>query len=89
MKPINKLVSTKKIDKDIAYFIDTSPEAIDRYFFVGCFLSFSLSMESFIKYIDEEIKQNAINALIEVNIVCVSKEKAKRGAKNTSRFLVH
>ena len=46
-------------------------------------------MESFIKYIDEEIKQNAINALIEVSKVGVSKEKAKRGAKNTSRFLVH
>ena len=46
-------------------------------------------MESFIKYIDEEIKQNAINALIEVRKVCFSKEKAKRGAKNTSRFLVH
>ena len=46
-------------------------------------------MESFIKYIDEEIKQNAINALIEISKVCVSKENAKRGAKNTSRFLVH
>tara|TARA_B100000989_G_scaffold279638_1_gene242418 strand:- start:1030 stop:1170 length:141 start_codon:yes stop_codon:yes gene_type:complete len=46
-------------------------------------------MESFIKYIDEEIKQNTINALIEVSKVCVSKEKAKRGAKNTSRFFIH
>ena len=53
------------------------------------FLSLSLSMESFIKYIDDEIKQNAINALNAVSKVCVSKEKAKRGPKNTSRFLVH
>ena len=72
-----------------ADFIETKPDAIALNFFVGCSLSLSLSMESFIKYIDEEIKQNAINALIEVSKVCVSKEKAKRGAKNTSRFLVH
>ena len=72
-----------------AYFIGTRPDAIALNFFVGCSLSLSLSMESFIKYIDEEIKQNAINALIEVRKVCFSKEKAKRGAKNTSRFLVH
>ena len=72
-----------------ADFIETTPDAINLYFFVGCSLSFSLSMESLIKYIDEEIKQNAINALIEVSKVCESKENAKIGAKNTSRFLVH
>ena len=49
-----------------ADFIETKPDAIALNFFVGCFLSFSLSIESLIKYIEEEIKQNAINALIEV-----------------------
>ena len=37
----------------------------------------------------EESKQNDINAFIETMNICVSKEKAKSGAKNTNRFLVH
>ena len=86
MMKLKEKYTNESINAD---FIETKPDAIALNFFVGCFLSLSLSMESFIKYIDEEIKQNAINALIEVSKVCLSKEKAKRGAKNTSRFLVH
>ena len=42
-----------------------------------------------IRYIEEESKQNDINAFIEIINILVSKEKAKSGAKNTNRFLVH
>ena len=73
----------------IADGIETKPDAITLNFFVGCFLSLFLSIESLIKYIEEEIKQNAIKAFIETNKVFVSNEKAKSGAKNTKRFLVH
>ena len=52
-------------------------------------MSFSLSIESLIKYIEEEIKQNAKKACKESIKIFFSKEKAKRGAKNTNRFLVH
>ena len=73
----------------IADFIETRPEAITLNFFVGCFLSWFLSIESLIRYIEEESKQNDKNALIEIINILVSKEKAKSGAKNTKRFLVH
>ena len=56
---------------------------------VGWFLSWFLSIESLIRYIEEESKQNDINAFIEIINIFVSKEKAKSGAKNTKRFLVH
>ena len=76
-------------DNLIADLIGTKPEAIILNFFVGCFLSFSLSIESLIKYIAEEIKQNAIKAWSESNQVCFSIEKAKSGDRNTNRFLTH
>ena len=56
---------------------------------MGCFLSLFLSIESLIKYMDEEIKQNAIKAFIETKKVSFSKEKAKSGTKKTNKFLVH
>ena len=56
---------------------------------MGCFLSLFLSIESLIKYIEEEIKQNDMNDLIESINICDSNEKAKSGAENTNRFLVH
>ena len=89
LNPINKLIIRNIKESLIADFIETKPEAITLNFLVGCFLSWFLSIESFIRYIEEESKQNDINALIETINICVSKEKAKSGAKNTNRFLVH
>ena len=67
----------------------TRPDAITLNFFVGWFISCFLSNESLIRYIEEESKQNDINAFIETNNICISNEKAKNGAKNTKRSLVH
>ena len=64
-------------------------DAITLNFFIGCFLSLFLSIESLTKYIEEERKQNDINALIETINICKSKEKEKSGAKNINKFLVH
>ena len=76
-----KLKENKTKESINADFIETKPDAIALNFFVGCSLSLSLSMESFIKYIDEEIKQNAINALIEVSKFAFQKKKRKEGLK--------
>ena len=89
LNPINKLKISKIRELLIANFIEIKPEAIILNFFDGCFLSLFLSIESLIKYIEEERKQNATNALIETINICKSKVKAKNGAKNISKFLVH
>ena len=89
LNAINKLKISKIRELLIANFIEIKPEAIILNFFVGCFLSLFLSIESLIKYIDEERKQNAKKALIETINICKSKVKAKNGAKNISKFLVH
>ena len=89
LNPIIKLINRYIKESLIADFIETKPEAITLNFFVGCFLSWFLSIESLIRYIEEESKQNDINAFIEIINIFVSKEKAKSGAKNTNRFLVH
>ena len=89
LNPINKLIIRNIKESLIADFIETKPEAITLNFLVGCFLSWFLSIESLIRYIEEEIKQNDINAFIEIIKIWVSKEKAKSGAKNTNRFLDH
>ena len=89
LNPIKRLIISNPKDRIIADCIVTKPDAITLNFFVGCFLSLFLSMESLIKYIEEEIKQNDINAFIEIKTICFSNEKAKSGAKNTNRFLVH
>ena len=86
---MRKLKNRSVIDNLIADFIDTKPDAINLNFFVGCFLSLFLSIESLIKYIDEEIKQNAIKAFMQIKKVSLSKEKANTGAKNTNTFLIH
>ena len=89
LNPINKLIIRNIKESLIADFIETKPEAITLNFLVGCFLSWFLSIESLIRYIEEESKQNDINAFIENINILISKEKAKSGAKNTNRFLVH
>ena len=68
--------------------MEIKPEAITLNFLVGCFLSLSLSNESLIKYIADEIKQNDIKALPDKSSIWGSKEKAKRGTKNINRFLI-
>ena len=73
----------------IACFIEIKSDAITLNFFVGCFLSLSLSIQSLTKYIEDERKQNDINAFRETINTCRSKEKSKNGAKNTNKFLVH
>ena len=65
-KPIDKLKTKKIIESRIADFSETLPEAIILYFLIGCFLSLFLSMQSLIKYIEDETKQNAIKALSEL-----------------------
>ena len=89
LNPIIKLVTSNIKESLIADFIETKPEAITLNLLVGWFLSWFLSIESLIRYIEEESKQNDINAFIEIINIFVSKEKAKSGAKNTNRFLVH
>ncbi len=69
--------------------LDINPDAITLYFFVGCFLSLFLSTQSLIRYIEEEIKQKDKNAFNEAINISGSKEKAKKGAKNTIIFLLH
>ena len=69
--------------------IETFPDAIILNFFLGCFLSLFLSIESLIKYIEEETIQKAINVLRAAIHICDSKEKEKSGAKKTIRFLDH
>ena len=82
-------MNSKKIETVIADFIEIKSDAITLNFFVGCFLSLFLSIESFNKYIEDEIKENEINAFIETISICKLKEKAKSGAKNINKFLVH
>lgn len=59
---MKKLIDRSNKENLIAVLTETKPEAIILNFLVGCFLSLSLSIESLIKYIAEEIKQNAIKA---------------------------
>ena len=86
---MKKLIDRSNKENLIAVLTETKPEAIILNFLVGCFLSLSLSIESLIKYIAEEIKQNAIKAWNESNQFFFSKVKAKSGARNTNRFLIH
>ena len=45
------------IKKAIAFFMPMAPDAIGLFFFVGCFLSFSISTKSFITYTADAIRQ--------------------------------
>ena len=87
--PKDKLI-IKSINANwIADFWETWPEAIILYFFVGCFLSLFISIQSLIKYIEDETKQNAMKALKELTHISDSKENTKSGAKKTIRFFCH
>ena len=88
-KPINKLTINKIIESWIADFSETWPDAIILYLLIGCFSSLFLSIQSLIKYIEDETKQNAIKALKELIQICDSKENTKSGAKKTIKFFCH
>ena len=88
-KLIKKPIIDNAIESLRASVIETFPDAIILNFFLGCFLSFSLSIESLIKYIDEDTMQNDKKDFNAANHMCDSKENEKSGAKKTMRFLVH
>ena len=53
----------------LAFFGEREPLAISLSFFSGCFLSFSISNKSFIKYIPEATKLKEKNRSIEIHNV--------------------
>lgn len=86
---MKKPIIDNAIENLTASAIETFPDAIILNFFLGCLLSLSLSIESLIKYIDEDTMQNDTKDFTAANHICDSKENEKSGAKKTMRFLVH
>ena len=89
LKEIKKLINKRKKEKESASFLDVNPEAIGLFFFLWCFLSAFISNTSFIKYIDEDKRQNTIKVTKAEIQISGWYLKLKIGAENTSRFLVH
>ena len=86
LNPISKLKNKSIIESLKADLTDTRLEAITLFFFIGCFRSLFLSMQSLIKYIEDETRQNAKNAFRELIQIWDSKENTKSGAKKTIKF---
>jgi hypothetical protein len=64
-------------------------EATGLFLFVGCNLSLSKSITSFIEYTEEEINTKDKKARKTFISFCVSKEKAKKIGAKTKMFLCH
>ena len=84
---IRKLSIANKKAEVSASLTVTKPAAIGLKRFCGCFLSDSISIESFNKYIELDIKHKQINAKNEANhISSWLNSKVKSGAAKTIKF---